>query len=501
VPDPTPADPLEARLAELERAARPLDPGASRRRRLRAPVLAYAERFLRHIRTLPAFVESEDRGAGLLDAPIRETGMPVEDALALLGRHVDGPGLNPASGGHLAYVPGGGLYHSALGDYLAAVTNRYAGVFFTGPGAVRMENLLLRWMADLTGYPPDAGGNLASGGSIANLIAICTARDAHGLRGADFHRAVVYLTPHAHHCVHKALRVAGLGEAVCRHLPVDAQHRMDPAGLAAAIAADRAAGLRPWLVIASAGTTDTGAVDPLEAVADVAAREGCWFHVDAAYGGFFLLTPRGRRLLRGIERSDSVVMDPHKGLFLPYGTGVVLVRDRAALLATHHYQANYMQDAARHASEVSPADVSPELTKHFRALRLWLPLQLAGVAPFRAALEEKLLLARYFHREAGRMGLETGPEPELSIVTFRWVPDRGLPADPAAREAAIDAANQRLVDAVRRDGRVFLSSTTLDGRFTLRFVALGFRTHRRTVDLALRVLGEQIRDITRGGAA
>lgn len=490
------ADPLVERLAALERASRPLEPGASRRRRLRDPVLAYAERFLRQVKHLPAFVETDDRGAGLLAAPIAEDGIGIGEALALLARHVDTPGLNPASGGHLAYVPGGGIYHAALGDYLAAVTNRYAGIFFTGPGPVRMENQLLRWMADLVGYPEGAGGNLASGGSIANLIAITTARDARGLRAADFPRAVVYLTAHAHHCVDKALRVAGLGEAARRYLPVDERYRLRPDALARAIAEDRAAGLMPWLVIASAGTTDTGAVDPLDEIGAIAEREACWFHVDAAYGGFFLLTDQGRRALRGIERSDSVVMDPHKGLFLPYGLGVVLVRDRAALLAAHHYQANYMQDAARHASEVSPADVSPELTKHFRALRLWLPLQLVGVRPFRAALEEKLLLARYFRREAARLGFEVGPEPELSIVTFRWVPRSGLPSDPAARQAAIDAVNERIVDGVRRDGRVFLSSTLLDGRFTLRFVALAFRTHRRTVDLALRVLAEQVQALT-----
>jgi len=479
---------LLERIATLERASRPLEPGASRRRALRAPVLAYAERFLRRVRELPAFVEAENPGAGLLDSPIGEHPVAVEEALDLLARNVDRPGLNPASGGHLAYVPGGGIYHGALGDYLAAVANRYAGVFFTGPGPVRMENMLLEWMAGLVGYPADAGGNLASGGSIANLIAIATARDAHGLKGADFHRAVVYLTSHAHHCVDKALRIAGMGEAVRRYLPVDDRYRMVPEALEAAIAADRARGLHPWLVIASAGTTDTGAVDPLAAIGPIAKQAGCWFHVDGAYGGFFLLTEHGRRLLRGIEQSDSVVMDPHKSLFLPYGLGVVLVRDRQALMATHHYQANYMQDAARHASEISPADVSPELTKHFRALRLWLPLKLLGLGPFRAALEEKLLLARYFRGEVARLGFEVGPPPELSIVTYRWVPEHGLPADPAAREAELTRINQGIVDAVRRDGRVFLSSTQLDGRFTLRLVALAFRTHRRSIDQALALL-------------
>lgn len=476
---------LAPRLAALERAARSLEPGAGRRKTLRRAVSASAERFLRRIETLKAFDDAPDRGAGLLQSPIGEHGLPIDDVIRRFEDDVVRPGLNPASGGHLAYVPGGGLYASALGDYLAAVSNKYAGVFYAGPGAVRMENQLLRWVADLVGYPATAGGNIASGGSIASLAAIATARDAKGLKAADFSRAVVYLTSQAHHCLEKAIRIAGLAEAPVRHIATDDRFRMDPAALEAAIAADRAAGLLPWLIIAAAGTTDTGAVDPLDRIAAVAEREHCWFHVDAAYGGFFLLTEYGRTMLTGIDRADSVVLDPHKGLFLPYGSGIVLVRDPRPMLATHHYFGNYMQDAFQEPGEVSPADVSPELTKHFRAVRMWLPLQLVGVKPFRAALEEKLLLARYFHDGVRALGFEVGPEPDLSIVTYRWVPK-------GADLAEANRINERIVDHVRRDGRVFISSTMIDGRFTLRMVALSFRTHRRTMDLALTVLKEAV---------
>jgi glutamate/tyrosine decarboxylase-like PLP-dependent enzyme len=250
------------------------------------------------------------------------------------------------------------------------------------------------------------------------------------------------------------------------------------------IAEDRRAGLRPWVVIAAAGTVDTGAVDPLAEIADVAAREGCWFHVDAAYGGFFLLTAHGRQVLRGIERADSVVLDPHKSLFLPYGSGIVLARDATRLLATHDYTGHYMQDALGDPGEISPADVSPELSKHWRGLRMWLPLILLGTRPFRAALEEKLLLARYFREEVAAAGFEVGPPPDLSIVTYRWVP-------PGATPEEADRANEAIVAGARRDGRVFLSSTLLEGRFTLRMAAVSFRTHRRTIDLAVRVLREQ----------
>ena len=472
------------RLRRLERASRPLEPGTARRRRLREAVIASSERFLRRVDTLKGFEGGVGQGAGLLEHPVGEGAMPLEEVVELFEREVVRPGAATATGRHLAYIPGGGIYASALGDYLAAVTNKYSGVFFAGPGAVRMENMMVRWVADLVGYPGGAAGSIASGGSIATLTAIVSAREAHGLRAADFASAVVYLTSQAHHCVPKGLHIAGMGEAQVRQVPMDEGYRMRPEALAAAVAADRAAGLRPWLVVAAAGTTDTGAVDPLDAIADVAARERCWLHVDAAYGGFFLLTEHGRAALKGIERSDSVVLDPHKGLFLPYGSGIVVVRDAAPLIAGHDYTSSYMQDARAEASEVSPADVSPELSRHFRGLRMWLPLALLGLAPFRAALEEKLLLARYFHRQISRAGFEAGPAPELSIVTYRWAPP-GVALEQANR------MNKAIMDGAYRDGRVFLSSTMLEGRFTLRMAALAFRTHRRTIDLAVQVLREQ----------
>ena len=476
---------MREQILQLERAARPLDPGATRRRHLRSAAVASTERFLRRIETAPAYEEAGAAALRLLETPISEHGIPLREAIDILEHDVVRPGGNPASGGYLAYIPGGGIYHSALGDFIAAATNKYAGVFFAGPGAVRMENLLIRWTADLVGYPAGAGGNIASGGSIANLTAIATARDAHGLKGADYARAVVYLTTQAHHSIDKALRIAGMAEVQVRYIAVDERYRMRPDALADAIARDRADGLVPWLIIAAAGTTDTGAVDPLDAIADIAARERCWFHVDAAYGGFFLLTDHGRGLMRGIERSDSVILDPHKGMFLPYGSGIVIVRDGTALAHTHSYTGAYMQDALRAPSEVSPADVSPELTKHFRALRMWLPLVLLGTKPFRAALDEKLLLARYFRQEIGRHGFEVGPEPDLSVVTYRWAPD-GMSLDEA------NLKNEQIVDGVRSDGRVFLSSTMLDGRFTLRLAVLAFRTHLRTIDLAIEVLRAQV---------
>ena len=458
---------MRDRILKLEESSRLLEPSQKEREAVRTQVVEYSEDFLNRIESLKAYNLSNDTGAALLDSPISETGIDIDAAIKLLADNVDSPGLNPASGGHLGYIPGGGIYYAALGDYLADVFNRYAGVFYASPGAVRMENMLIRWMTEFIGYPEAASGNLASGGSIANLIAIVTARDSKNIKAREIERCVIYLSAQAHHSIAKAIRIAGLGEAVVRHIPLDSRYRIIPRELQKQLADDLGAGLNPFLVVASAGTTDVGAIDPLSEIGKIAEQRGLWYHIDAAYGGFFILTDQGREKLQGIEMSDSLVIDPHKGLFLPYGLGVVLVKNAAALHESHRYLANYMQDAAAVPDEPSPADMSPELTKHFRGLRLWLPLKLHGVAPFRACLEEKLLLANYFHAQIRALGFESKIEPELSVVTYRWLPKTGDP----------NIFNKRLLDAVVADGRVFISSTMLDGEFTLRFACLVFRTH------------------------
>jgi glutamate/tyrosine decarboxylase-like PLP-dependent enzyme len=264
---------------------------------------------------------------------------------------------------------------------------------------------------------------------------------------------------------------------------------MDASALASMIEIDRAHGRRPFALVASAGTTDTGAVDPLDELAEVAEREGLWLHVDAAYGGVFLLLEDMRPRFAGIERADSIVVDPHKGLFLPYGTGAVLVRDAAHLRQSFGVRGAYLQDAGEALEEPSPADLSPELTRHFRGLRFWLPLQLHGLARYRAALEEKLLLCRLFYERVQSLGFEVGPPPELSVAIFRWVP-----RDPARA----NELNRALLQHVLDDGRVFLSSTTIDGLFWIRIAVLCFRTHREQVDGLLELLAERTRELSAG---
>jgi aromatic-L-amino-acid decarboxylase len=473
-------------IRQLEKTARLLDPDATQRERLLSQVIAYADDYLEEIAHAPAHVMRADNGRAIYDSPITEEGIDLHEALALLGENVDGVGINPTSGRFLGYIPGGGLFHAALGDYLAAITNRYAGAFFASPGAVRMENMLLRWMADMVGYPDTTAGNLSSGGSIANLTAIVTARDACGVAGETIGRSVVYVTGHVHHCVDKALHVAGLGNCVKRTVRVDAGYRMDPTALADAIVADRKAGLQPWLIVASAGTTNTGAVDPLSDISEIAVAHGLWFHVDGAYGAFFALCPEGEAALQGMDRSDSIVMDPHKTLFLPYGTGVVLVKERQKLYASHHAEADYMQDILDEVGELSPADLSPELTKHFRGLRLWLPLKLLGVVPFRAALSEKIQLARYFYEQIQRIDrFEVGPYPDLSIVTYRYLPKQG----------DADTFNHRLTQAIQQDGRISISSTRVDGKFVLRLAVSCFRTHVDDIHETLDILSREAKQL------
>ena len=306
-----------SRILDLEEAARPLEPDAGERDRLMGEVHAYVQRLLHELPERPAYNHDKSSVAALRNLPPGRETLPIEGLLGRIDESVVRPGLLPSHAGHLGYIPGGGIYASSLGDYLAAVTNEYAGVRFTGPGAVEMEDLILAWMASFVGFPAGADGNLASGGSIASLIAIVTAREAAGLRGRDYERAVVYSSAHTHHCLHKAIRVAGLGEAVRREVARDRDLRLCPDSLAELIAEDRARGLRPWLVLGSAGTADTGQVDPLARIADVCEREDLWFHVDGAYGGFFALVEGCRGVLEGMERADSLSSIPTRGCSCP----------------------------------------------------------------------------------------------------------------------------------------------------------------------------------------
>jgi aromatic-L-amino-acid/L-tryptophan decarboxylase len=389
-----------------------------------------------------------------------------------------------AGPGYLAAVPGGGLYSSALAEFYARGTNRYGSLAFGAPALGALEESVLRWMAqDVCGLPEGSTGLLTSGGSMATLSAVVTAR--HDGLGEDIANGTVYVTRYTHHSVAKAARLAGIRARNIRTVACDKDLRMDVEEAAAMIHHDRAAGLRPFLLVASAGTTGTGTVDPLPALADLAEREDLWLHIDAAYGGFFRLTERGRRQLKGVERADSVTLDPHKSLFLPFGTGALVVRDPVKLYAAHEGTGDYLQDITSDYGLPAYAHMGPELTREVRGLRVWVPLHLHGVSAFREALDEKLDLTEYVYDRLTKLpALEVPWRPDLSTVAFRARP-RDDSAD-AAEEA--HRATRHLLSCVNDCPRVLLSSTVVDGRQTIRICILGHRTHTDRIDELLELI-------------
>jgi aromatic-L-amino-acid/L-tryptophan decarboxylase len=465
-------DQLRAEIGRLREAAAPLEPNAGERRELGAQALDHALAYWDQVEDAPSNRPWSEVFSQRLDPEFAEEGRDPGAVLDYVATCIDRPGFATTSPRFMAYIPGGGVPYSAFGDLIAATSNKYSGFASASPGAVRIENACVAWLASIIGYPNDAAGTLTSGGSIANLTAVVTAREARDPDGGG----AVYVTRFAHYCIDKALHIAGRGRSPRRLIATDDSYRMSLEALERALEEDRRTGVRPWIVMASAGTVDTGAVDPLPEIADLCSRYGAWLHVDGAYGGLFALCDEGKALLRGIEQADSVALDPHKTLFLPYGTGAVVVRDGRLLQDAFSATGEYIRPLGESEVGPSPNDLSPELTRHFRALRLWLPLQMAGIAAFRAAQAEKLALARYFHARLSEIdGFDPGPEPQLSVVAFRYLPASG----------DVDDFNERLMTHIQQEGRVMMSGTRIDGRYYLRCAILCFRTHLEHVDDAV----------------
>ena len=465
-------DQLRAEIGRLREAAAPLEPDADARRALGGQALDHALGYWDQVETASSNRPWSEVFSQRLDPEFSEDGREPARVLDYVGACVEAPGFATTSPRFMAYIPGGGVPYAALGDLIAAASNKYSGFASASPGAVRIENACVAWLASVIGFPHDAAGTLTSGGSVANLTAVVAAREARDPDGGG----AIYVTRFAHYCVDKALHIAGRGRSPKRVIATDADYRMSVEALEQALEEDRRNGIRPWIVIASAGTVDTGAIDPLPEIAELCRRYGAWLHVDGAYGGLFALCDEGKALLKGIEQADSVALDPHKTLFLPYGTGAVVVRDGRLLQEAFSASGEYIRPLGESEVGPSPADLSPELTRHFRALRLWLPLQMAGVAAFRAAQSEKLALARYFHARLSEIdGFDPGPEPQLSVVAFRYLPKSG----------DADEFNERLMRHIQQEGRVMMSGTRIDRTYRLRCAILCFRTHVEHVDDAV----------------
>lgn len=465
-------------LESLATISNELEMPEAQRAQITKEAVSYTSQFIEKLDIEKCFTDKDAEGLA-----IDNQKHSFSQLLHLYQQEVIETGIVAPSGKHFGYIPAGGIYAAALADYIVAVTNPYAGVHYANPGAATIENEVVNWLKCVFGFPSSAVGTLTSGGSVSNLVAFAAARDKYQIKNEKIVKSVVYLTEQVHHSAQKALRIIGLEDIIIRYIAVDEHFRMVPARLESQIRDDLKEGLRPFMVIGTAGTTDTGAVDPLNEIADLAEAYKLWYHVDAAYGGFFILTSK-RPLFKGIERADSIIVDPHKSMFIPYGLAGVLVRDSKALLHSNCYSGNYMQDAAGEELVKSPANLSPELTRHFRGFRLWLPLQLHGIEPFKACLEEKLLLIQYFRLKLKEAGFELGPEPDLSISYFRY------PFKDQAEEK-----NKELLAEIHRDGEVYFSSTLINGQFVIRIAALSFRSKRETVDKAVQKIQECLNKI------
>ena len=450
---------------------------------MRELVAAALDRIVAHVGSLPTQPVSDTRGSfelaqSLVEA-LPETGTPVEDLLALLFERAIPPTYNTASPGYLAYIPGGGLFQSAVADLIADSANRYTSVYATAPALAQIEANVIAWFCAIAGYPAAARGTLTSGGSLANWTALVTAR--RDRLPEDFLAGTIYASDQSHYSVAKGAILAGFPERNVRQVASDERFRMRLDALEARIAEDRAAGLTPFLIVASAGTTNTGAVDPLPELADLAVRHGMWLHVDAAYGGFFLLTEEGRRTLAGIERADSIVLRSPQGALPPLRHGGRAgARRRGAAPRSQPHRRLHAGDAERS----GPGRLQPVLPRAVAATvpaasRVWLPFKMHGAGAFRAQLEEKLALARLAHDRLRAMpDVEILAEPQLSLLAFRLAP-AGVP------EAALEELNQRFLAAVNARQRVFLTATRLRGKFAPRICVLSFRTHRERMEMAL----------------
>jgi aromatic-L-amino-acid decarboxylase len=448
----------------------PLEPDANEMRRL---VDEAMRRIVQHIETLPQQpaqnVEGATEFARTLIEPLPRQGADYGQLLDHLFDDLIPRSFNAAGPGYLAYIPGGGIFHSAVADLIADAVNRYTGVCAAAPALVQIEANVIRWFAEILGMPRTTGGVLTSGGSLANFTAIVTARRAK--LPDDFLRGTLYCSEQIHHSFQKAAMLAGFPAENIREIPADRDFRINLGALEQKIREDRVAGMLPFLVAASAGTTATGAVDDLTTVAKIAREQAVWVPVDGAYGAFFNLTERGRRVLQGIELADSVILDPHKTLFLPFGTGAVLVRDARLLRLAHSSHADYLPDMQDADELVDFCELSPELSRDFRGLRVWLPLKLFGIEPFRQQLDEKLDLIEVMHDALLDMPeVDIVAEPQLTILAFKL--RRG-----GDTRALLDRIN------VRR--RVMLTPATLNGELVIRVCIVSHRTHRDRIDMAI----------------
>ena len=421
---------------------------------------------------------SREEAEGRIAGPAPATGTDFDTLLRRLERDVFPYHTREPHPGFMAYVQSCSSFPAVLGDWLATGYNFFAGVWSVAPGPNALELTVLDWFRDWLAMPAGTGGLLTTGGSAATLTAVIAAR--HAVVGDDvarLPRCVLYASDQAHSSVIRAAWIAGLSRELVRTVPTDDSWRMRTDQLGAMIREDRARDLLPMMVVASAGTTNTGAIDPLPAMARLCRTESVWFHVDAAYGGFAVLTDRGKAAMAGIGLADSVTLDPHKWLFVPFECGCLLAREPGRLKATYQIIPDYLKDIESKGEEVNFADYGEQLTRYARALKAWLMVSYFGTKAIGEAIGDGIERAEHAERLVrANNGLEVLSPANLGILCFRAHP-KGM-----TDAAALDELNERINQRVNANARYFISSTRLRGAFSLRICTPGFRTTREDVE-------------------
>lgn len=434
--------------------------------------------------------------AALFDEALPEEPQPMDAILREVEEHVVANSTLYLTPRFFGYINAGGTQAAVLGELLAAALNQIPAKWHFAPAASEVERRVVRWIAEFIGYAPDAGGCLLSGGSAGNLAGLAVARQqkaqfdaaALGMRGGP--PLTVYASQEGHASLEKSMALLGMGRQQLRKIAVLDDFTIDLEALERRVTEDRRSGYHPICVVGNAGTTNTGAVDPLEALAELCREQGLWFHVDAAYGGPAAGTHAAGRLFRGLDQADSVLVNPHKWLYVPVEAACILVREPEALRDAFHVAADYLREEGDEIGDgpIDFKDYGPQLSRSFRALKVWMTFKAYGARRLRAAIESNIEIMRYLADRIDQSPdfVRLAPVP-LSVVCFQYrPPDISRHGD----QQDLDGLNDRLLEALERDGRVFLSGTKLHGKRVLRACSVNHRLRREDVDVLLDVIRE-----------
>jgi len=434
--------------------------------------------------------------ASLFDEPFPQEPQPMEAILREVENNIFANSTLYLTPRFLGYINAGGNQASVLGELLASAVNQICAMWHFSPAASEVERRVIRWIAQFIGYAPEAGGCLLSGGSAGNLVGLAVARkqkaqfDAAslGMRGGP--PVTVYVSQEGHASLEKSMVVLGMGRNHLRKVAVVDDFTIDLEALEKQVTEDRKNGYHPICVVGNAGTTNTGAVDPLDVLAEFCQKQKLWFHVDAAYGGPAAGTEAAGRLFRGLDRADSIVVNPHKWLYVPAEAGCILVRKPRALRDTFQVAADYLREEsdAEGDGPLDFKDYGPQLHRNFRALKVWMTFKTYGARKLRAAIESNIEIMRYLadRIDQSQDFVRLAPVP-LSVVCFQYrTTDISVHGD----EKYLDGLNNRLSEALEKDGRVFLSGTKIHGKRALRACSVNHRLRREDVDFLLDVIRE-----------